>query len=112
MHAAELLPPRSQAFAAILCHAASWAAREPEQAKAIYARYVKDGALVPFASHFGRNCPDPDFAAAPGTQRRFLLRQVRRWLAGYAGLIASGAAALAGVGLWWWRRRRRRQRCG
>ncbi len=107
MRAADLLPSRSQAFAAILCHAASWAARDPEQVKAIYARYVKDGALVPFARHFGENCPDPDFAAAPGTQRRFLMRQVRRWLTGHIGPVAGGAMALACVSLWWWRRQRR-----
>lgn len=64
--AAELLPPRSQAFAAVLCKAADWMIQTQEQDKAwaYYARYVKDGAAVSWAVRFGRACPEPEFSRA------------------------------------------------
>jgi hypothetical protein len=64
--AAELLPPRSQAFAAVLCKAADWMiqTQEPDKAWDYYARYVKDGAAVPWAVRFGRACPEPEFSRA------------------------------------------------
>jgi hypothetical protein len=65
MQAADLLPPKSQAFAAALCNAAAWSQSVPEgrkQSRDIYQRYVRKGAPMPWASHFGSNCPAPDFA--------------------------------------------------
>lgn len=86
--AAKLLPPRSQAYAAILCNANGWLwgnmddasdngrvlnDRDPQRwqkdiwankEQDIYKLYVKNGALVPFAQHFGRDCPDPQFDTA------------------------------------------------
>ena len=60
--AADDLPPKSQAYAAVLCRAASWTTeRQPEVARALYKRYVKTGAAFPWASHFGSDCPAPDF---------------------------------------------------
>ncbi len=107
LKAADLLPPRSQAFAAVLCHAAQWALslNDQPQAQTIYRRYVAQGAMVPFATHFGHSCPAPDFAGAPTTMPRYYLRKAMRhggWLAAGAGVIMGGLA-----GMWWWRKRRR-----
>lgn len=130
--AADLLPPRSQAFAAVLCDATHWmlegppdyndhyvfsqAAGQPDpdaqsqrklRAAAYYARYVKQGAYVPWAVHFGQACPAPDFHAArilPWRQRAMAVRSwVREWRAWLAGV---GVLVLAGVGIGWWRWRR------
>lgn len=72
--AADLLPPRSQAYAAALCEASHWMFQtgEDDVASAIYRRYVANGALVPFAEHFGWNCPDPDFVGAKQTRRHMM----------------------------------------
>ncbi len=51
--AADLLPPRSQAFAAVLCQAAGW---QTDQTQALYRRYVREGAVVDFAPKFGNSC--------------------------------------------------------
>jgi hypothetical protein len=54
--AAARVPPRSQAYAALLCHAAvfdGW--HEPR-----WRTYVKNGAYIPGMS-FGQDCPEPDF---------------------------------------------------
>ncbi len=69
--AADLLPPRSQAFAAVLCHATRWMfqSRQEEKAQALYRRYVREGAIVPFATTFGRTCPEPDFAAVAARRK-------------------------------------------
>ncbi|WP_157956564.1 hypothetical protein [Dyella sp. C11] len=70
--AAQLLPPRSQAYAAVLCHAAHWMYQAPvvdnrdpvTGLRDAWMLYVKHGAHVSWASHFGHQCPDPDFDAA------------------------------------------------
>lgn len=62
--AAGLLPPRSQAFAAILCTASGWMLSTLDggkQAWRIYRHYAKYGAPMSWSAHFGRQCPDPDF---------------------------------------------------
>lgn len=60
--AADDLPPRSQAYAAVLCHAAGWTRdRQPAIAQALYKRYIRNGASFAWASHFGSDCPEPDF---------------------------------------------------
>ncbi len=61
--AADLLPERSQAFAAVLCAGTSWVIdRDPQRAEGLYARYVKHGALVRWGRRFGKTCPQPDFS--------------------------------------------------
>ena len=64
--AADLLPQRSQAYAATLCWAARYAIDNSDQAKAdtIYRRYVANGAYQAWARNFGRICPPPDFEGA------------------------------------------------
>ncbi|CAK7014380.1 MAG: hypothetical protein MESAZ_02250 [Saezia sanguinis] len=59
--AADKVPARSQAFAAMLCHASGWG--DDESKKRLYARYVREGAMV----DWGFNpdyCPEPDFDKA------------------------------------------------
>jgi hypothetical protein len=111
-HSADLLPPRSQAFAAVLCKATGWmmSSRDDIAVKHLYHRYLKEGPYVPWAAHFGRSCPEPDFDGAARLPRVLLVRNTRhfvgchRWEAGLA--LAMVAGALAFVGL---RRRRLRQ---
>ena len=70
--AAAELPPRTQAFAAVLCHASEWmlSSHADEKAQTIYARYLKAGAVVGFATHFGHACPEPDFGSVTKTRER------------------------------------------
>jgi len=105
--AADLLPQRSQAFAAVLCRASGWMLQTPgENARALslYHRYLKQGAHVSWATHFGRNCPEPDFARASSLQHRQLYRHWRRtaslhrwWIAAIAALIAAMGVAVVAV---------------
>jgi len=74
LNAAQLVPHRSQAYAAILCHAAHWMNQAPPQAignrdpivglHQAWQLYLKHGAYVPWAERFGHQCPDPDFKEA------------------------------------------------
>lgn len=108
----DLLPPRSQAFAAVLCKATGWMfqTHENDKANEFYHAYVKQGAVVPWATHFGYSCPNPDFDAAPKTQRKQIIGQMRqfvsqqRWAFAAAGLSFAAAALIGGL---LWRRRRR-----
>ena len=95
--AADLLPPRSQAFAAVLCQAAGWLLdRDAEAAQKIYRRYVQQGPYVPWAASFGRECEEPDF---PGAGRRLhaervaYFKHVARLALPYGGfaLVLAGA---------------------
>jgi hypothetical protein len=75
--AADLLPQRSQAYAATLCWAAKFAKASDDLPRAarIYRRYVATGAYQPWATYFGGTCPPPDFERA----RHHWLRRVARW---------------------------------
>jgi hypothetical protein len=128
--AADLLPPRSQAFAAVMCKAASWMREGPpdyedhyqgygdtkpsgpseaqRRVAAYYQHYVKQGAYVSWNDNFGADCEAPDFDRA-----RLLLRHqrivkakhlVRHWMP-YE--IAAFVLVVAGLAGWWMRRRRR-----
>src|SRR5262249_30318658 len=104
--AADLLPPRSQAFAAVLCAATRWMLGTPgaeEQVHNLYARYVQEGPYVPWAANFGRGCPSPNFDDAALSHywrdtRNFLSHY--RWLVGISGLILIALVA----GGWFLRR--------
>ena len=113
-------PPRSQAFAAVLCHATDWMMNTARiggdkqeasgLARKLYRRYVKEGPQVAWAQHFGRGCPEPDFESAARLPRTLAIRHARhfagshRWQLGlsFGGLIVALGASLAG----YWRRRR------
>ena len=62
LDAANLLPPRSQAYRAVLCHATSWAPEEGLKAD-LYRTYVRNGSMMNFPKPglFGRQCETPDF---------------------------------------------------
>jgi tetratricopeptide (TPR) repeat protein len=109
--AADLLPQRSQAYAATLCWAARYAFDSSDEARAaaIYRRYVSTGAFQPWAKRFGRACPEPDFEAA----RTFWLRRIAAWPAQVADsvwrhitLVAAMAIVAAALLAAWARARR------
>ncbi|MEQ5844067.1 hypothetical protein N0A02_31900 [Paraburkholderia acidicola] len=111
LNAANLLPPRSQAFAAVLCHGAAFVRYDDDRANAIYQRYVKEGAAVPFAAHFGRDCPAPDFRAASRFPYVQAWRATRYWVHRYL-YVPVGVVLLGIVGVGWWYRRNRARRAG
>ena len=60
--AADHLPPQSEAFAAVLCHASKWLLlRYPEAGRKYYYRYQREGRTVDWHDDFGQRCPEPDF---------------------------------------------------
>ena len=99
--AADLLPPRSQAFAAVLCHATEWmlSVNDP-RAGVLYQRYLTEGPAIPWAAHFGSDCPDPDFDAAARFPREQAVRvtrhfvRVNRWPLGGGMVFAVAGLAL------------------
>ena len=112
LEAADLLPDRSQAYAATLCWAARFAADSADegQFKAIYKRYLATGPYQAWAVQFGQVCPNPDFAAA----RTFWPRRIAAWSGKvthslwrhkFAAIAALLAAATLVVGLVWFARR-------
>jgi hypothetical protein len=112
--AADLLPPRSQAFAAVLCTASGWM-METEggdaRNKALYRRYVKEGPFVPWAKHFGAKCPAPDFAGAIYLERVTPLRVMRHFVSHHRWGVLAGTVLLlllAVGGAFWWLRGRPR----
>jgi hypothetical protein len=103
--AADLVPQRSQAYAAMLCKATGWLLwRNPSAASVYYDRYVENGPYVPWAANFGMQCEEPDFAGAArrlhaervAAAKRFLRKAFPYALGAVLGIV------LAGV---WWRRR-------
>ena len=84
-HAADLLPPRSQAFAAVLCHATNWMidSHDKQAAQALYHRYVAEGPAVPWATHFGQSCPEPEFDSASRLPRILFIRHTRHLVRRY-----------------------------
>ena len=131
--AADLLPPRSQAFAAVLCRATGWMlegppdyednyafygdpapAQPPERmrrATALYQRYVKLGPYVDWAEDFGRNCEEPDFDRARALKRAQQVARVKHAVRHYFPYEA-GAMVLVVAGFALWLRRRRRPEGG
>lgn len=77
--AADLLPTRSQAFAAVLCEATHYLlVRYPEDAAPFYQRYLKQGAYVSWGESFGQECPAPEFKLAVWQYPREKLAQLKR----------------------------------
>ncbi len=116
VEAANLLPPRSQAFAATLCKATGWMLgsqrynyydeesnkavnKEPlERAQAYYARYVKEGPLVPWATHFGHDCPEPDFDSAAHMAKIQLYLDARSFWRGHRRGVVFGGLGILLIG--------------
>jgi len=108
--AADNLPARSQAFAAILCNASGWmmSSHADEKARALYLRYTKEGAIVPFATHFGHDCPDPDFSALSATRWKLFTIDVRDAIHQRKRSIEMAGVLLVlacGLGVIWVRRK-------
>ncbi|MDD0844491.1 hypothetical protein [Pseudomonas sp. Gutcm_11s] len=105
--AADLLPPSSQAFAAVLCKASGWINyRDLEGARGYYRRYVQQGPYVEWAGNFGFACQEPDFAGA--RQRLWEDREqaVRQTLRPFKYWLPLGLLALLVLAIYWQRRRR------
>ncbi len=102
--AADALPARSQAFAAVLCRATHWTInREPEMGIKIYKRYLNQGAYVPWGGIFGTGqaCPTPDFAKAQAmldsakrAERKRMVKRYAPWLGGISVLLVGLALVL------------------
>ncbi|HLM45866.1 MAG TPA: hypothetical protein VK458_18500, partial [Myxococcaceae bacterium] len=105
--AAALVPPRSQAYAALLCHAARFvSSTEPERVQRLWSTYVKNGALLSKKMMFGQSCPEPDFERLRNQKlampwRTWRLRTVATVGGGFLFLPMVGAVLLV-------RRKRRR----
>lgn len=101
--AAALVPTRSQAYAALLCHAARYTSRfEPERSQAFWDTYVKKGALLHEPMVFGQSCPEPDFERLRQAQLALPKRPRLRTLA-----TVGGGLLLPVVGFVLMRRRRK-----
>lgn len=110
MKSADELPPRSQAFAAVLCQGSSFVYYDAALAPVPYRRYVKQGAAVPFAADFGQNCAQPDFQAARNFPYVQAWKKTRRWVATHRpASVAILLALLAAAGVAGWRLQRRRK---
>lgn len=102
--AAALLPPRSQAYAAVMCEATRYVLdADPPRAQQLYLRYLREGPYVPWGARFGQECPAPDFDKVERERRAARIAEVKR-LAKWSLPPALLLAALAGL---LWRRRRR-----
>ncbi|GAB2787936.1 hypothetical protein [Dyella kyungheensis] len=129
--AADLLPPRSQAFAAVLCQATGWmmegppdyedhyqgygepAPSEPSErlrrVKAYYQRYVKQGAYVEWAGGFGTGCEVPDFDRARALKRSEQVAAIKHAVRhGWPLELGAVLVLMGGLVAWIARRRRRK----
>lgn len=94
--AADSLPAKSQAYAAILCQSARLMFRthEDNTADETWRRYIHTGAYIPTLHAFGRNCPDPDFAGAHHTPARLFHISLHNWIHRWKyTLLAAGPFA-------------------
>lgn len=129
--AADLLPPRSQAFAAVLCKATGWMMEGPpdyedhyqgygepvpsepserqRRVTAYYQRYVKQGPYVEWAGGFGTGCEEPDFDRARALKRSEQVAAIKRSVR-HGWPLELGAALLLVGGLVAWIARRRRRK--
>jgi hypothetical protein len=98
--AADLVPNRSQAYAAILCQAAGWVMRRNQPAaRAIYERYVNNGPYVPWAAKFGTQCEEPSFAGAAKRLHAERIATAKR-IARYALPLMLMIGVLGGLFAW------------
>lgn len=112
--AADDLPARSQAYAAVLCQATDWLITlDPAQARHSYQRYVAHGALNPVpgkAYVFGVGaCETPDFESA---RRRLWIERgqaMRKFVHTHRVALGAAGLALLTAAAWLVRRRVRRK---
>ena len=106
--AADLLPHRSQAFAAVLCSATHWVIhRDADAGAKIYQRYVKQGAYVKWGKDFGETCPEPNFEGAAARLKLEKSRALKRQIRHAAPYLGAGLVlVVAGLVAWLVRRRK------
>ncbi|WP_386066319.1 hypothetical protein ACFJIW_17500 [Tahibacter sp. UC22_41] len=96
--AADLVPARSQAFAALLCSATGWVINgDSALAQRYYRRYLADGPYLAWAGNFGTAgyaCPAPDFAAAEKRRKFEQMRWAKQVLRRAAPFVAAGLGAI------------------
>jgi cellulose synthase operon protein C len=98
--AAALVPARSQAYAAMLCEATRWIIyRDTPEAQRLYAKYLANGAYVPWGEQFGSDCPAPEFARAQKMLDVATWRQRKRVLKRALPYAAAGVVALMLAGI-------------
>jgi len=99
--AADLVPNRSQAYAAMLCQASGWLLyRDLPAARVLYERYVKNGPYVPWAENFGTQCEEPDFEGAAKRLRAERIAEAKR-VVRKALPYGLGLVVIALVGVVW-----------
>jgi cellulose synthase operon protein C len=101
--AAGLLPPRSQAYAALMCEATRYVLNsDPPRAQQLYRRYLREGPYVPWGERFGQECPAPDFDKLERELHAARVAEFKR----LAKWSLPPALLLALIGGLFWRRRR------
>jgi hypothetical protein len=75
--------------------------RDEPRAQELYHRYVQQGAYVPWATHFGRNCPEPDFVAATYMAKMRPFHDARQFARRYRWLIGIGLVTVIGAIIVW-----------
>ena len=91
---ADLLPVRSQAFAATLCQATGWVSElDPKLMQHYYQRYLQQGAYVPWGTAFGNACPAPDFKAS-SRYGHYLWLNLKHGLRPYKTAVYAGSLGL------------------
>jgi hypothetical protein len=106
---ADHLPPRSQAFAAVLCASLRWARsnNDHDLATSLYQRYVLEGAYVGWSAKFGGRCEQPDFDRASALLWDMRMKSARAALRPYKiPLVGLAVAAVVAVALFVARRRK------
>ena len=98
--AAALVPPRSQAFAALLCTAAGFvASTDRERVQRLWSTYVARGSCLVEDMNFPNQCPEPNFEKlrnppskplALAKKRTWRKRDLAPWAGG--GILLVGAA--------------------
>lgn len=109
--AADNLPARSQAFAAVLCTSLQWSLgnNDMKRASSIYRRYVREGPYVGWSRLFGERCEQPNLPRASSLLWRTRVQAIRVALRPYKmPLVVAGAALVAGLASVIVRRRRAR----
>jgi hypothetical protein len=108
--AADNLPARSHAFAAVLCTSLRWARSNGDAALAqtIYQRYVSEGAYVGWSEKFGGRCEAPDFPKASKLVWQTRMHSARVAVRPYKiPLVVLVAGGVIGAAVFVVRRRRR-----
>ncbi|MCB6183111.1 hypothetical protein LIN78_06080 [Leeia sp. TBRC 13508] len=104
--AANELPQRSQAYAAVLCRAASWMGKDEVMAAALYRTYLTNGAYVSWGAQFGSNCPEPEFERANKMIQTQYWISTKHWIRHYAWLIALAVVGVTLCAIWLVKRRK------